>query len=183
MKLKLNPNEIGLLTSLAGSTFRYVVGASLQHELTAAEIYLVTETDAISIRATTEEYKFDGEYEDFNRLGISKASKSKVQRVIEEGELLRKHNGERILAVFLLQDRINGYLDGNPNFSLESDCGIIFQLESGFIGVYQSDRNLPILEVSYSDTISLETSPRIESIFEDDINQKFDYFREVKKIG
>ena len=81
MKLKLNTNEIGLLKSLAGSTFRYLVGASIQHELTAAEIYLVTETDAISIGATTEEHKFDGEYEDFNRMCISKASKPKVKRV------------------------------------------------------------------------------------------------------
>ncbi|NBR64908.1 MAG: hypothetical protein EBS85_03510 [Micrococcales bacterium] len=182
MENLLTTREIKLLGNQVGSNFSNLAGPTLWHHLTSPLVYITTEDAVIALEATCEEIKFGQDWLDISKISVNEADISVLEACFESGNVYKKFAGQEIISVSLVKDKITGALDGVPNFDYACHSAIAFQFAEGYLLVSLEDHNLPMMSITYQENLNLETLPKASNEFEEDLNQHFNYHREIEVL-
>jgi hypothetical protein len=182
MNNTFSKDESGMLANLIGQRLRFIAGPDLWHPLTAPSVYIVTEGESISLDATCVEYEFDGDWEDFCQIHISKPNVQGVEAAVGLGYAYKKYSGEKIMSVKIISDKISGVLNGQTNFDYTSHSGVVIEFAHGCIAIMKLDHHQPILKVIYGEDLESKNIEYPSHRFNEDVFQSFTFEREEISI-
>ena len=182
LKNLLTTREIKLLSKQVGSRFSHLAGPTLWHHLTAPKVYITTEKAVIELEANCEEMKFGEEWLDISKINIDEVDVSVLEDCFENGNVYKKFSGKEIISMSLVKDNITGSLDGVPNFEYACHSAVAIEFAEGYLLISLEDHNLPMLSITYQENLDLETLPQASNEFEEDLNQHFNFHREIEAL-
>jgi len=178
----LTSREITLLNNQVGSSFSHLAGPTLWHHLTAPRVYITTEKAVIELKATCEEIKFGQDWLDISKINVDEADVSVLEECFENGNVYKKFSGQEIISMSLVKDKITGSSDGVPNFEYACHSAVAIEFAEGYILISLEDHNLPMLSITYLENLNTESLPQASNEFEDDLNQHFNFHREIEAL-
>ena len=178
----LTTREVTLLSNQVGFNFSHLAGATLWHHLTAPKVFITTENAVIELEATCEEIKFGQDWLDISKINVNEADVSVLEECFENGNVYKKFSGQEIISMSLIKEKITGSLDGVPNFEYACHSAVAIEFAEGYLLISLEDHNLPMLSITYQENLDLETLPQTSNEFEEDLNQHFDFHREIEVL-
>ena len=119
-----------------------------------ADLFIRTDTAAISATSSLVSLEFEGFVEEYSRLGITDGAMGETQ-ARTHGNLYFHERGQRILDILIVRDTTTQTRAGEPSFELVSDDGLVFILDGSVLGICKSGAFMQ--DIIISPAASLDT--------------------------
>lgn len=182
MKNKFSDHQVESLRTLVGQKLQYVAGPNLSSLLQSDLVIIATDSQCVAFQGDIHEDAFEGFPETYSSIEAFRAEETDIIDSISNGNQYFFKKGEQISGLFVIQDKLVGYLDGKESWEYSTDIGIVLKLESGFLALSRLGYHDEMLQVTYLDELNLEDIPETLGRFDNDLHVNFTSSRSIIKI-
>lgn len=176
------------LASLVGARWRFITGDPLPERpgcLYAFDSVIVAvDGAAIDLSSTLVVLDFEGVPEDYPLLGVRDAQPDAIEAASKAGRMSFNNQGADIRRVVVVRERITYARGGANMWDYSSDIGVIFEVQTGAIGVSKASHHIEALFVSFGETIGdLDLPDRtIEWDWDNELGEEYQTSREFLDV-
>jgi len=178
----LTLDQVTELRSILNQRLAFIAGPNLSSDLCSDFVIIATADDFLGVQGDVHQGHLEGFSELYSSIETCKVEKEDLEEARKHGNQYFFKKGEIISRIFLVRDRVQGFVDGKEAWTYNSDIGIVLKLESGHVAITRLGYHDEMLKVTYLDELSVENLPATTGRFEVDVHSNYSLTRSLISV-
>ena len=172
-----------MLKRFVGSELNFVAGPELWEHLSSDLIILVCGENQIALQGDIFQSAFEGFQADYSTINFLPPKSADLNASIRKGFSYYFHTGERVIGVSIIRDRVVHLHGSEVLWDYQSDSGVILYLTNGALAISKLGYHDEMLQVTYFDPADMVRLPELNSHFESDLYNQYEFERQIMPIA